>query len=47
MRLNPLYVALLLLVLTSGHGRAQDGEIIAVSGMYSANTQEEYRPLFR
>ena len=46
MRLNLLYAVLLLLMLTSGHGRAQDGEIVAVTGMYSTNTQEEYRPLF-
>ena len=41
MRLNPLYVVLLVLVLTSGQVRAQDSEIITVTGLYVGGFEVE------
>ncbi len=41
MRLNPLYVVLLLLMLTSDQVRAQDREIITVTGLYRGGFEGE------
>lgn len=45
MRLNLPCVVLLLLVLTSGHGRARDGEVITITGRHSTHTQGEDRDI--